>query len=115
MPRAFWLRVYDHGIQHWDLAGEPSLGTVCPWDSVERAGYLILDEDWADGADFAAIARGIIEQYNAWLSGDMWVIVERDALGDVTDAIGGFFGLKQAEAGVSDYFGDVDFDVKEEV
>jgi len=71
---AFWLAYFEHGNCVWSISGE---GPQCRWDSVQRAGILIWEDDESNiGAksyeDRSEDARRFLSRYTAWCNGEVY-------------------------------------------
>lgn len=77
----------------------------CPWDSGQVGWiYMTLDEareNWPDDPDPIESAerrlRAEVEEYNAYLSGDVWGYTITDEDGNEIDSCWGFYGLEYAQ------------------
>jgi len=96
------LYLYDHsGITI-------SMGAFsCPWDS-GQVGWITLRKEtalaewpqveWANVDDWARhIMKAEVEEYDQYLTGDVWGVVVEDENGDELDACWGLFGLRYVE------------------
>jgi len=98
------LYIYDHsGITI-------STGAfTCPWDSGQVGWAVITPQkfkewcgrDWAgsdeDVAEAERIIENEVEEYDKYLTGDVWGIVIEDQYGEDADSVWGFYGSDYAE------------------
>lgn len=96
------LYLYDHG------GLSISMGAFsCPWDS-GQVGWITLRKldayaewsqcDWASVDDWVNhVMKAEVEEYDQYLTGDVWGAVVEDENGDELDACWGLFGLRHAE------------------
>lgn len=96
------LYLYDHG------GITISMGAFsCPWDS-GQVGWITLRKldayaewpqcDWASVDDWVNyVMKAEVEEYDQYLTGDVWGAVVEDENGDELDACWGLFGLRHAE------------------
>lgn len=73
-----------------------SLGTSypfnCPWDSMWVGAVLAAKQEWPtpEAAEYAA--QSLVNEWNDYLSGNVWSYESEDAQGDVVGSCGGFYG-----------------------
>ena len=97
------LYLYDHsGIT---MSTTPF---SCPWDS-GRVGFIYMTpEKIRENFGINRITKKIrekceavmiseVETYDAYISGDVWIIVEEDENGEVVESTGGFYGFDEAK------------------
>lgn len=91
------LYVYEHG------GITMSTGRFsCPWDSGQAGWiYATMDQVRAEfGGDVAAALRCLeseVEEYDQYLTGDVWVYAVKDECGEVVDSCSGLYGRDYAE------------------
>lgn len=88
----FALNAYIHG------GVALSLGTFsCPWDS-GQVGYVLVRRlsCWKKRDKAEAAALSLVEEWNQYLSGDVWGYVVEDTHGNQLDSCWGFYGQKWA-------------------
>ena len=68
------------------------------WD-VSYVGHVFLRKsDWPNPTDAFETAKSYINEWNTYLSGDVWGYSIEDDAGNQLDSCWGFFGLKEATA-----------------
>lgn len=96
------LYLYDHsGIS---ISVTPF---SCPWDS-GKVGFIYITKNEIRSLfnvkrvskkllnEVLDILRQEVTEYNQYLTGDVWCIVEKDALGNVVDSLGQLYGSEYA-------------------
>ena len=94
----FTLFVYSHG------GVSLSLARSCSWDS-GACGYVFVKRQGKknERAEAEKSARSLIDEWNLYLSGQVYGFTIEDSYGDVIDSCGGFYGetsevLKEARS-----------------
>ena len=65
----------------------------CPWDS-GRIGSVFITKDTSEITEPEKCAEGLVEQWNQYLSGDVWGYEIEDPDGVHVDSCCGFYGLE---------------------
>ena len=112
--RVFQLNAYIHsGVTL-------SLGEFgCPWDSGQVGWVFVKEENgWGerDGKPITheQIAEWLVDEWNQYLSGDVWCFDIEDSDGEVLDSCGGIYGMENAlEAAKNDSVVSGEPDTKE--
>ncbi len=91
------LQAYIHGGVHLSLG---SFG--CPWDS-GQVGWVFVKEKSAWGMDkdgmpvtHEKIAQWLVDEWNSYLSGDIWFVSILDSDGDLVESLGQIVGMENA-------------------
>lgn len=92
---AYWLSYYEHGSCLWQLADGPKIpGSTCPWDSVSRAGLLVLSANCHRlKSKRRELAVDLVAEYTRWCNGECYWYRLADADDEDIDSCGGFIGL----------------------
>lgn len=91
---AFLVEAYIHGGVVLALAGERDFPDR-RWD-VSLVGYVFAaKKEWRMSKTARKAARGLIETWNQYLSGDVWMYIIEDDEGNTIDSCGGFYGEKE--------------------
>lgn len=69
----------------------------CPWDSGQVGFLLINKKDLPEGLENKR-AECIIEQWNQYLSGDIWGYIVEDGDGEEIDSCWGFYGFEHCRS-----------------
>jgi len=97
------LYLYDHGGLTMNTTG-----FSCRWDS-GQAGHIYVTKEKAceefgwkmltakRREKVVNILKEEVEEYDKWLTGDVWYVVVRDSDGDALDSCGGILGRERAE------------------
>ena len=97
------LYLYDRGGLTMNTTG-----FSCRWDS-GQAGHIYVTKERAREElgwkmlttkrreKVVDILKGEVEEYDKWLTGDVWYVVVRDSDGDDLDSCGGILGREAAE------------------
>lgn len=94
--RIFPLQAYIHGGVHLSLGG-----FECPWDSGQVGWVFVKEENqWGerDGKPITheQIAQWLVDEWNSYLSGDIWVACILDSDGEVLESLGHIVGMEDA-------------------
>ena len=91
------LQAYIHGGVHLSLG---SFG--CPWDSGQVGWVFVKEEnEWGKNKDGTAItheqiAEWLVNEWNSYLSGDIWFVNVLDSDGEVLESVGHIVGMENA-------------------
>lgn len=109
--RVVQLNAYIHG------GVALSLGEFgCRWDSGQVGWVFVKEENgWAEHITHGQIAQWLVDEWNQYLSGDVWAVDILDTDGEVLESYGGVYGMENAlEAAKNDSMAvDVEPDTKE--
>ena len=89
------------GYSHSGVAlsmGRGSYPFNCPWDGGQY-GFVLVKKDagWPEGPEGPeAAAASLVEEWNMFLSGDVWYFSVQDSSGEVLDSCGGIYGSDTA-------------------
>jgi hypothetical protein len=89
----FQLNAYIHG------GVALSLGEFgCRWDSGQVGWVFVKEEnEWGDHLTHEMLAQSLVDQWNQYLSGDVWYFTVEDSDGEETDlGCGGIYGKEDA-------------------
>lgn len=91
---AFFLSYYEHGLCRWSLAGT---GPQCQWDTVQRAGIAIWEEDESNLGPTEYVEREkdckiALDEYTEWCNGNCYFYKITTKKGKVIDSCGGIIG-----------------------
>lgn len=75
--RAFLFEKYEHGLVNYALRGESSQ-VDRQWDVTPIAGFMWADDEWGEGVDLEAAARGFLRAYTDWCNGNVWGVVHQE-------------------------------------
>lgn len=91
---AFLVEAYIHGGVVLAMAGERDFPDR-RWD-VSLVGYVFAaKKEWRMSKTARKAARGLIETWNQYLSGDVWMYIIKDDEDECIDSCGGFYGEKE--------------------
>jgi hypothetical protein len=91
---AFFLSYYEHGLCRWSLAGT---GPQCQWDTVQRAGIAIWEEDESNLGPTEYVEREkdckiALDEYTDWCNGNCYYYKITTKQGEEIDSCGGIIG-----------------------
>lgn len=93
----FPLEAYIHSGVALALGGSPEAGSFPDrmWD-VSCVGNVYVNKEAFKGVDTRKAAKSLVEQWNQYLSGDIWYIEIRDSEGEEVESLGGIYGYEVA-------------------
>ena len=68
----------------------------CRWDSCQVGWVIVNKSDISEGLRGKA-AQALVDEWNQYLSGDVWWVQISDRRGDEIESCGGFYGLDRAK------------------
>lgn len=94
----FPLDAYIHSGVSLALAGEGGHWPDQQWDVSRNLGAIFCaKKEWRMRKKAEKYARAVVEEWNQYLSGDVWGYIVEDQDGETLESVWGFYGSEYAE------------------